>query len=96
MAPELIKIRQGKNFVICSDSAVKLEALKTSNYVNPLIKSIKDLLLELRYSHPFPNIKFLCLPAHSGIIGNDITLCLKKILLSVMYATRRLPSIIYL
>ena len=71
LALELIKVRQGKNFVICSDSAVTLEALKSSNYVNPLIKSIKNLLSELRYSHPFPNIKFLWIPAHSGIIGNE-------------------------
>ena len=71
-ALDIVKQREEELFVICSDSADALVALSLPYSNNPFINNIKEAVFDLQNSSPFPKIKFLWIPAHSGIEGNEM------------------------
>lgn len=68
----IIALQTGKKFLVVTDSLSVLQALKTfpNNRSHPIIYKIRSVALDLKKNGYI--VRFLWVPSHFGIIGNEI------------------------
>ena len=68
LAIEHIRFSDKPKFVICTDSKSSLEALEGNSIVNPLVMKLREKIDEVQTEK---TIKFVWIPSHIGIKGNE-------------------------